>query len=157
MIFSKSAPTPVYVSRNDPLDLLSSYSKHGFELDGASWPSVEHYYQAMKFESDGLRKAIMDAGHPAKAEELAVKNKKAIRKDWKQVKEIYMTRGIYIKCRTHTEAADALLATGGQRIVETSQYDYYWGCGRDGRGHNIYGKVLMAVRDKLQKERLGVI
>ena len=66
-----------------------------------------------------------------------------------------MTRGIYIKCRTHTEVADALLATGDQKIVESSQYDYYWGCGRDGRGHNTYGNVLMAVREKLQKERLG--
>jgi ribA/ribD-fused uncharacterized protein len=65
-----------------------------------------------------------------------------------------MTRGIYIKCRTHKEAADALLETGDQKIVESSQYDYYWGCGRDGRGHNTYGRVLMAVRDKLREERL---
>ena len=64
-----------------------------------------------------------------------------------------MTRAVYIKCRTHEEVAAALLATGDQQIVESSQYDYYWGCGRDGRGHNAFGKVLMAVRDKLKQEQ----
>jgi ribA/ribD-fused uncharacterized protein len=109
----------------------------------------------MKFESDELRKSFLALDHPSKAEKLAKKNKKSVRKDWEQVKETYMTRGIYIKCRTHKEAADALLATDDQKIVESTQYDYYWGCGRDGRGNNAFGKVLMAVRDKLREEGLG--
>ena len=66
-----------------------------------------------------------------------------------------MTRGFYIKCRTHPEVAKALLATDTRKIVESSMYDYYWGCGRDGRGHNTYGKVLMAVRDKLKTEEVN--
>lgn len=155
MFSPKSGPTPLYVSRNDPLNLLSSYSQHGFELDGDSWPSVEHYYQAMKFAPGELRNAIREVDHPVKAEKLAAKNKKAVRKDWKKVKETFMTRGIYIKCRTHPEVADVLVATGDRKIIESSQYDYYWGCGRDGRGHNTFGKVLMAVRDKLREEALG--
>jgi ribA/ribD-fused uncharacterized protein len=152
MFFSKSGPAPLYVSRTDALDPLSSYSKHEFELDGDTWPSVEHYYQAMKFAPGELRNAIRDADHPAKAVKFADKNKKLIRKDWKKVKETFMTRGLYIKCRTHPEAAEALIDTGDQKIVETSQFDYYWGCGRDGRGHNTFGKVLMGVRDKLREE-----
>jgi ribA/ribD-fused uncharacterized protein len=64
-----------------------------------------------------------------------------------------MTRAVYTKCRTHQDVADLLLATGDKQIVETSTYDYYWGCGRDGRGHNTFGKVLMSVRDKLIQER----
>jgi ribA/ribD-fused uncharacterized protein len=152
MFSSKPEVALFHVSRSDPLSPLSTYSRHPFELDGESWPSVEHYYQAMKFESEELRHAIRDADHPAKAEKLAGKNKKAIRKEWKKVKETFMTRGVYIKCRTHAEVAEALLKTGDQKILETSQFDYFWGCGRDGRGHNAYGKVLMAVRDKLREE-----
>ncbi len=154
MFFSKSesGATPYYVSRSDSLNPLSSYSKHGFELDGDTWPSVEHYYQAMKFGSDELRNAIRDAAHPEKAGKIAHKNKKSVRKDWKKVKETFMTRGVYIKCRTHAEVAKALLDTGEQKIVESSQFDYFWGCGRDGRGYNAFGKVLMAVRDKLREE-----
>ncbi|MEW8506805.1 MAG: NADAR family protein [Candidatus Thiodiazotropha sp.] len=155
MIFSGPESTPVYVSRTDPLDLLSSYSKHGFELDGDSWPSVEHYYQGMKFQPGELRNAIREADHPAKTQKLAGKNRRHIRNDWKKVKETIMTRGIYLKCRTHAEAANALLATKEQKIIENSQFDYFWGCGRDGRGHNIFGKILMAVRGRLREEMSG--
>lgn len=155
MFFSKSESSPHYVSRTDPLDLLSSYSRHGFELDGDTWPSVEHYYQGMKFKPGELRNAIRDADHPAKAQKLAANNKKHIRNDWKKVKETIMTRAIYIKCRTHLEAANALLATKDRKIVENSQFDYFWGCGRDGRGHNTYGRILMAVRNRLIEEMFG--
>ncbi len=155
MFFSKSdsGATPYYVSRSDSLSPLASYSKHGFDLDGERWPSVEHYYQAMKFESAALRSSIRDLDHPAKAGEFAAKNKRSVRKDWKKLKETFMTRGVYIKCRTHAEVAEALLDTGEQKLVESSQFDYFWGCGRDGRGRNAYGKVLMAVRDKLREEK----
>jgi ribA/ribD-fused uncharacterized protein len=71
------------------------------------------------------------------------------------VKELYMTRAVYTKCRTHPEVSEALLATAELPIMEASQYDYYWGCGRDGRGHNTYGKVLMKVREKLRGEAAG--
>ncbi|MET0029161.1 MAG: NADAR family protein [Candidatus Thiodiazotropha sp.] len=153
MFFSKSKSSPLYVSRSDPLNILSSYSKHEFDLDGDTWPSVEHYYQGMKFEPGTLRSAVRDADHPLKAAKLAAKNKKQIRNDWNEVREVYMTRAIYIKCRTHPEAAEALLATDDKTIVENSQYDYFWGCGRDGRGHNTFGKLLMAVRERLKNER----
>jgi ribA/ribD-fused uncharacterized protein len=152
-MFSKSSQTPLYVSRTDPLNPLASYSKHGFELDGDNWPSVEHYYHGMKFKPGELRNAIRDADHPAKAKKLADKNKKSVRGDWDKVKEVFMTRGIYTKCLTHPDISDALLNTGHQRIVENSQFDYFWGCGRDGRGHNRFGNILMSVREKLRTER----
>lgn len=155
MFFSKPAAEPLYVSRSDATHPLASHSKHGFELDGATWPSVEHYYQAMKFEDPILRDLIRQADHPKTAAELANKNKKALRSDWKKIRQVVMTRGTYIKCRTHAEVTEALLASGDKAIVEPSQFDYYWGCGRDGRGHNRYGKVLMAVRDRLRAEKLG--
>ncbi|RLW71630.1 MAG: GTP cyclohydrolase, partial [gamma proteobacterium symbiont of Stewartia floridana] len=100
-----------------------------------------------------LREEIREADHPNKAQKLAAKNKRSMRKDWKQAREVVMTRAIYIKCRTHPEVAAALFSTGEQKIIETSQYDYYWGCGRDGLGHNTFGKVLMAVRSKLREEQ----
>ncbi len=63
-----------------------------------------------------------------------------------------MTRGTYIKCLTHPEVKEALLATGDKVIVENSLYDHFWGCGRDQRGHNYYGKMLMDVRKRLRKD-----
>jgi ribA/ribD-fused uncharacterized protein len=152
MIFSANKQSVVQVSRSNPLDPLAAYSKHGFDLDDDHWPSVEHYYQAMKFEDPDLRAQIRDAPNPDAAVKLAKKNKRRIRADWKNVRVTMMTRGVYIKCRSHPEVARALMDTGARNILETSQYDYYWGCGRDGRGENAYGQVLMNVRERLHQE-----
>jgi ribA/ribD-fused uncharacterized protein len=152
MILTPKQQDEVRVSRSNALDPLAAYSKHGFDLDGDYWPSVEHYYQAMKFEDAGLRDQVRDAANPDVAVKLAKKHRRRIRPDWKAVRETMMTRGVYIKCRSHAAAANALLDTGDKKILETSQYDYYWGCGRDGRGENTYGIILMNVRERLRNE-----
>lgn len=149
MIFKTVENNNVYVSRQDPEHLLASYSHHAFELDGAEWPSAEHYYQAMKFEDEAIREQIRLALHPNDTVKIAKKHKRQIRKDWKKIKATVMTRGLYIKCRTHEDVASALLKTEDRKIVELSHYDYFWGCGRDGRGNNTYGKILMDIRNKL--------
>jgi ribA/ribD-fused uncharacterized protein len=155
LVFTRDQQPSVHVARSDVQDPLASWSEHGFELDGAHWPSVEHYFQAMQFEDPGLRDTIRAAAHPREAEKIGKKNRRRARRDWKIVRTTLMTRGVYVKCRTHPEAAQALLATGDRPILETSQYDYFWGCGRDLRGENAYGKVLMAVRAKLREEGVG--
>ena len=152
-MFSVKPVKKYYLSRSDVGHPLASYSKFGFVLDGAEWPSAEHYYQAMKFEQAELRESVRSADHPQAAKKLADSNRKLVRQDWKKIREVIMTRAVYIKCRSHDTVAAALLATGDQPIVESSQFDYYWGCGRDGRGDNTFGKVLMAVRDKLRQEQ----
>jgi len=147
--------TALFFSRSDPNETLGSFARYGFELEGVEWPSVEHYFQAMKFVDDAYRKKIRQAPHPQKARKLGRRRLKKIRADWSQVKDVVMTRGIYIRCRTYPNLAEQLLATGDRQLVEDSQYDYYWGCGRDRRGNNAYGKVLMQVRSKLLEESLG--
>jgi len=62
---------------------------------------------------------------------------------------VVMTRAIYTQCQMYPEFSEALLATGDKKIVDVSQYDYFWGLGRDLRGENQYGKMLMAVREKI--------
>lgn len=152
MIFNTRQEERLLLSRKDTTHPLASYSRHAIELDGAEWPSVEHYYQAMKFEDDDYREQIRSASHPADAAKLGESKKHGRRKDWDKVKATFMTRGIYIKCRAYPDVAQALLDTAEVVIMENSQYDYFWGCGRDTRGHNTYGKVLMSVRDKLREE-----
>ena len=140
------------VNRDDVNDPLSAWSKHAFELDGAEWPSVEHYYQAMKFEDADYREQIRNAEHPKQAAKLGHAKLKKRRKDWKQNSVVYMTRAVYTKCRTHPEVTQALLESGEIKIANLTMYDYFWGSGRDMRGKNNYGKVLMSVREKLKEE-----
>ena len=140
------------VNRDDVNDPLSAWSNHAFELDGAEWPSVEHYYQAMKFEDADYREQIRQAPDAKTAAKLGHAKFKKRRKDWKKNSVTYMTRGTYIKCRTHAEVAQALLDSGEIKIANLTMYDYFWGSGRDMRGKNNYGQVLMSVRAKLRQE-----
>lgn len=154
-MFNTDRQAVVLVSMTDATDPLASFSRHSVTLDGAEWPSVEHYFHGMKFQAPELRELLLGATHPTDARKLAKQHRRHIRADWKQIEETVMSRGVYVKCRSHEDAAAALLATGDRRIMETSAYDYHWGCGRDGRGNNAYGKILMAVRGKLRERRAG--
>jgi predicted NAD-dependent protein-ADP-ribosyltransferase YbiA (DUF1768 family) len=75
LIFDTTPRNDVYVSRQDVNHPLSSYSKFAFQLDEADWPSVEHYYQAMKFEDAAIRETIRQAPHPMDAAKLAKQHK----------------------------------------------------------------------------------
>ena len=149
--FPQDTPGTLYLSRADANEPLSSFSRHGFFLEGVEWPSVEHYFQAMKFEDPDYRERIRSAPHPKKARRLGRNRFRKLRADWRNLRRVVMTRGVYIKCRTHPEVAERLLATG-DALLESSNYDYFWGCGRDRRGHNAYGQVLMDVRNRLRGE-----
>ena len=145
-------PTELYISRSDVNEPLSSYARLGFDLDGQFWPSVEHYFQAMKFEDPAEQEKVRLAKHPEKARRLGRSRFRKLRKNWSKLRRVVMTRAVYTKCRTHPEVAERLLSTGDAKLVENSQYDYFWGCGRDRRGHNTYGLVLMDVRNRLREE-----
>lgn len=151
-LFPEIDEDAIFLSRSDPNEGLGTFSKHGFELENLTWPSVEHYFQAMKFTDPGVQEKIRAAAHPKLARKLGRSRFKRLRSDWAQVKEVVMTRGIYIKCRTHNDIAEQLMATAPNKLIENSQYDYFWGCGRDRRGNNAFGKVLMNVRTKLLDE-----
>lgn len=151
-IFPEEFEDAIFLSRSDVYEPLGTFSEYGFDLEGKHWPSVEHYYQAMKFTDEAYREKIRQATHPKAARKLGRKKKVKIRPDWKKIREVVMTRGVYIRCRTHPELSEVLLDTGQRMLMESSQYDYFWGCGRDRRGENAYGRVLMNVREKLREE-----
>jgi len=157
MLETPQEHNPIFLSRSDTNAPLASFSRYGFELEGVEWPSVEHYFQAMKFEDPAYREKIRAARHPKQARRLGRTRFKKIRQDWSTLRRVVMTRAIYTRGRTHESIASALLSTGDKQLVENSQYDYFWGCGRDRRGHNTYGQVLMDVRNKLREETLSAV
>ena len=141
------------LTRSDPNNPLASYAKYAFELDGFEWPSVEHYYQAMKFGDAEYMEKIRQAPSPEDAAKLGKSKRHQKRKDWDKVKVTFMTRGTYIKCRTYPNIAQLLMNTGELNIRDVTQYDYFWGCGRDTRGTNAFGNMLMEIREKLCAEQ----
>ncbi len=154
MLFPDLDEDAVFLSRSDESQVLGTHMFQPFILDGKEWLSVEHYFQAMKFEttSPDYYEKIRLASDAKKARKLGATRFKKVRSDWKKVRRVVMTRAVYTRSHAHPDSKDALLETGKRKIMENSQYDYYWGCGRDRRGENIYGQVLMDVREKLLSE-----
>lgn len=151
-LFSEEDVDAIYFSRTDRDQNLGAWSDHPFVLEDKEWPTVEHYYQAMKFEDAAYQEKIRRAETPKQARKLGRRRFKKLRADWHKVKVVYMTRALYTKCKTYSNVARELLDTQNLKLVENNNYDYYWGCGRDRRGTNMYGQLLMNVRSKLREE-----
>jgi N-glycosidase YbiA len=128
---------------------LSNFSPHGFALDGADWPTSEHYYQAQKFEDPEVREQIRLAPGPAAAKSMGRGKQVPIRSDWDAVREAVMRQALVAKFAAHPELAAELVATGDEALIEDSRTDYYWGCGADGSGANRLGVLLMELRTEL--------
>ncbi|TNC88205.1 MAG: GTP cyclohydrolase [Alcanivorax sp.] len=151
-LFAEADVNALYFSRSDADEPLGAWSHHPFTLEDKQWPTVEHYYQAMKFEDADYQEKIRMADSPKQARKLGRRRFKKRRADWSKVKVVYMTRALYTKCKTYPDVARVLQETQDKRLVENNLYDYYWGCGRDRRGTNMYGQLLMNVRTKLREE-----
>lgn len=154
MLFPDLDEDAVFLSRSDESQILGTHAIQPFMLDEKEWLSVEHYFQAMKFETTSPEyfEKIRHAPDAKKARKMGATRFKKVRDDWKKVRRVVMTRAIYTRAHAHPESAKALLETDNRKLMENSQYDYFWGCGRDRRGENTYGQVLMDVREKLRKE-----
>jgi N-glycosidase YbiA len=63
-----------------------------------------------------------------------------------------MREALRSKFRAHAELRAELLATGDEKLVENAPGDYYWGCGADGSGKNMLGRILMELRAELRGE-----
>jgi hypothetical protein len=143
--------TIYFYSTTDEYGFLSNFSRHGFGLDGQYWLTVEHYFQAQKFDDAAHRERIPLAKAPKDAKKLGQSRKRPIRNDWETIKDDVMRRAIQAKFETHTDIRERLLATGDEDLVEHARSDYYWGSGADGAGENKLGKILMDLRESLRK------
>ncbi|EFH81522.1 NADAR family protein [Ktedonobacter racemifer] len=138
-----------YTAREEPYGCFSNFSRHGIDLDGAWWPTVEHYFQAQKFAGTPYANKIRIAFTPKQAADLGRSRQHPLRPDWEQVKDEIMLKAVRRKFELHTQLRKLLLATGSEELIENAPSDYYWGCGSDGSGQNKLGQLLMRVRLEL--------
>jgi len=145
----------------EPYGFMNTVSPFGFELDGRFWPTVEHYYQAGKFDENAeitytSGKTIPIREHvrcQATAKMAAIEGRRRdlpLRADWDAVAEDVMQRAFRAKFTQHPELKEELLATGNEELVYDSPDDYRWGVGKQGTGKNRLGVLLMRLRDELR-------
>ena len=152
-----------------------------FEIDGITYPTVEHYFQwskakLFKDEASATKMLTPPKGKPyveAKtAKALGKKVKDFDGTQWNGLapgrgfKDEVMRRALRAKF-THpknTELLEKLLATKDRVIAEANPRDAYWGIGTSAdtkpaqtgkwKGQNWVGKMLMELRTELRGEKV---
>jgi ribA/ribD-fused uncharacterized protein len=137
---------------------FGNFYRRNFYFDGYTWPSSEHCYQAMKYKYVGGEffnqerfHLIRTAPTCREAKDWANDKSFPIRPDWDEARVEVMYQVCLAKFSEHEDLAQVLLSTGDEELVEDSPVDPFWGRGPNWDGENALGKVLMRVRDALQK------
>lgn len=145
---------------------LSNGSQHPIDMDGEKFPTVEHYFQAMKakeFKDDEIYNKILKSKTPKAAKAAGKHVKNFVTEVWDAKRDEIMERAIRAKFVQHPELRKELQATGDKIIGEADPRDTYWGIGTSmdlekakfpskWRGQNKLGKILMALRNTFNSE-----
>lgn len=151
---------PIYFyDLNDPLGygVFTNFYRAPIKVDGALWPTTEHYFQAQKFPTQpSIQEQIRKNPEPRKVFDIANSfiNKWYVRSDWNQESVFLpaMYRGLVAKFTQHPLLYNKLLATKNKILVEDTakakREDTRWGAGKDYKGENYLGRLLMYIRDQ---------
>ena len=143
-----------FYNREDPYYEFTNFYPCHVLIDGKTWPSTEHYFQAQKFVGTPYVEAIRHFPTAREAFQLSrtPQASRWCRGDWEQVKEDIMLKALRCKFGGIPELKKKLLETGNKRLIEHTHNDSYWGDGGDGSGKNKLGKLLERVRSELQSK-----
>jgi ribA/ribD-fused uncharacterized protein len=163
-------PEPILFSGSDESQGtyrdFSTMSDHAVEIEGTKYPSVEHYYQAMKaveFKDNEILKKIMKTKTSKAVKALGNKVKDFNEETWNEKRDEVMRKGVRAKFVQHPELRETLLETGDTQIGFADARDLYWSIGTSmglekakspskWRGQNKLGKMLMELRDTFKEE-----
>src|SRR5581483_10799122 len=118
----------------EPYGEFSNFAPYPIRLNGKTWPTSEHYFQARKFAGEPDEEEIRNEPSPMVAARMGRSRKRPLRKDWESVKDQVMYEAVLGKFTQHPDLGVMLLGTGDARIVEHTENDAYWGDGGDGSG-----------------------
>ena len=139
----------LFYRQNDAYGEFSNFSPHPFTLNGNTWPTSEHYFQAQKFAGTEHEEEIRLANSPSTAARLGRSRSRPLRADWEAVKDDVMRRALRTKFEQHSKLKSLLLSTGDAELIEHTRNDSYWADGGDGSGKNRLGILLMELRAEL--------
>lgn len=128
-------------------EFLSNFYPCSVPYAGMWFPSVEHAYQAAKFEKDTTR-LLFQYGTAAEAKKLG--KSLPMRGNWEEIKLDVMEGLLRFKFTVYSNLRRYLLSTENEELVEGNWWgDVFWGVCK-GVGENHLGKLLMKIRSEVQ-------
>lgn len=140
-----------YSTRGDH-GCFSNFSKHPVKIYGETWRTSEAAYQSRKFESEALWRQILNAKTPGEAAKIGRDRSNPMKKNWDNIKTEVMYEVLQAKFAQHSRLKKILMDTQDAILIEDSPVDYFWGCGSDGSGKNMLGRLLMRLRKELAQK-----
>lgn len=124
---------------------MSNFHPAVVALDGETYVSVEHAYQAAKSLDADERAMIRRMPTPAGAKRVG--RILTIRSDWEQLR-LSIMHSLLLQKFSHPMLKNSLRSTASHELVEGNTWgDTFWGvC--DGVGENHLGRLLMEIRDQ---------
>ena len=137
----------LFYLRKEDYGWLSNFERSLQRIDGVTYLTNEHYYQAQKAADPRIRKWIINAPNP----HCAMKAGRGLRehemvKDWDSKKIAIMYRGLKAKFSQNSALRTKLLNTGEATLHEDSPTDKFWGI----KGADKLGQLLVVVREKMK-------
>ncbi len=145
---------------------LSNFYPSKIEHNGIIYPTVEHFYVAMKIKegqmiktkymtTEDCRQMISKMSSAASVKNLGKTFK--IRSDWDNIKLKVMEWALNEKFKDK-DLSDLLVSTNGEEIVEGNYWhDNFFGIcsckSCEGKGQNHLGKLLVSIREKIKGEK----
>ena len=142
-----------FYSTKDDYGCFSNFAAYPFRIDGKTWKTSEHYFQAQKFAGTEHEEELRLVASPMVVARMGRSRQRPLRKDWEITKDDIMREALRAKFTQNEELKKILLETGDAHLVEHTTNDRYWGDGGDGSGKNMLGKLLMELRDELKNEQ----
>lgn len=136
--------------------------------DNIAVPTSEHYYMSTRFENKLPRIAVAlamaeDGDDRPYADGMAAKklahqliDEGKLHFDTPAERVALMHRAVLTKFAMNPDLAAMLVATGSERLVEGNTWgDRFWGVDPIGsnNGQNMLGKILMSVRQQLERDK----
>lgn len=130
------------------LAFLSNFANYGFVAGGVTWPTVEHFFQAMKTLDSKEREEIRCLKTPAEVRRVG--KRVQLRKDWHEVRLSVMEYAVLKKFEQNATIAKWLFRCSDEDLTEENSWgDTFWGTCK-GEGQNHLGLILRKVRDHLK-------
>lgn len=132
----------------DRYEFLSNSHWVNLEMDGDTYPSVDHAYQAAKTNDPHKRARIRAASSSHIARQMGHAMPRP--RDW-EARRLDIMRDLLADKFSYPDLAQSLLETREHVLINSSwdRRDQFWGTYRD-KGENWLGRLLMELRTSLR-------